>query len=322
MKYLLYVLAFMIATQTAVAQTDDPLANLVWSESEWAFGEPDYIINVPEQAIPATGVLDYITVVVPIDILEDKWVKASQYLAGDRTVLHHTLNAVIEPGTRLNPRNILGASGGDNGPEIAAYVPGGSPRMMPENTGGLLKKGSQLFLQLHYTTNGRETTDASRIGLWFYDEGEIPQERMSGQCACIFTPTWVNIDPYDPAFEMQQTVSITEDLYLYTFLPHMHFRGKSMKAEAIYPDGTREQLINIANYSYNWQISYEFVEPKFLPEGTEVLVTGVFDNSENNLANPDPARSVPWGQQSWDEMFFGAMTWKVVNQAQYQSGGD
>jgi len=322
MKYLLYVLAFMVVTQTAVAQTDDPLANLVWPESEWAFGEPDYIINVPEQAIPATGVLDYITVVVPIDIPEDKWVKASQYLAGDRTVLHHTLNAVIEPGTRLNPRNILGASGGDAGPEIAAYVPGGSPRMMPENTGGLLKKGSQLFLQLHYTTNGRETTDASRIGLWFYDEGEIPQERMSGQCACIFTPTWVNIDPYDPAFEMQQTVSITEDLYLYTFLPHMHFRGKSMKAEAIYPDGTREQLINIANYSYNWQISYEFVEPKLLPAGTEVLVTGVFDNSENNLANPDPARSVPWGQQSWDEMFFGAMTWKVVDQSKYQSGGD
>jgi len=322
MKYLLYVLAFMVVTQTAVAQTDDPLANLVWPESEWAFGEPDYIINVPEQAIPATGVLDYITVVVPIDIPEDKWVKASQYLAGDRTVLHHTLNAVIEPGTRLNPRNILGASGGDNGPEIAAYVPGGSPRMMPENTGGLLKKGSQLFLQLHYTTNGRETTDASRIGLWFYDEGEIPQERMSGQCACIFTPTWVNIDPYDPAFEMQQTVSITEDLYLYTFLPHMHFRGKSMKAEAIYPDGTSELLINIPNYNYNWQISYEFVEPKLLPEGTEVLVTGVFDNSENNLANPDPARSVPWGQQSWDEMFFGAMTWKVVDQSKYQSGGD
>jgi hypothetical protein len=144
---------------------------------------------------------------------------------------------------------------------------------------------------------------------------------MSGQCACIFTPTWVNIDPYDPAFEMQQSVYIREDLHLYTFLPHMHFRGKSMKAEAIYPDGTRELLINIPNYNYNWQISYEFKEPRFLPEGTEVLVTGVFDNSENNLANPDPARSVPWGQQSWDEMFFGAMTWKVVNQAQYNAGG-
>ena len=322
MKYLLIGLVTLFA-QATFAQTDDPLANLVWPETEWAFGEPDYIINVPEYAIPATGVLDYKTLMVPIDISTDRWVKASQYLPGDRTVLHHTLNAVVEPGTRLNPRNILGASGGGDGPEIAAYVPGGSPRMMPENTGGLLKAGSAVFLQLHYTTNGKETTDASRIGLWFYDEDEVPAERMSGQCACIFTPTWVNITPYDPAFEMQQSVFIKEDLYLYTFLPHMHFRGKSMKAEAIYPDGTREQLINVANYNYNWQISYEFVEPRLLPAGTEVLVTGVFDNSVNNLANPDPTRSVPWGQMSEDEMFFGAMTWKVVNQAQYQqpSGG-
>lgn len=314
MKYTIALLGALLTSSVYA----DPLAELVWPETEWAFGEPDYIIEVPEQAIPATGVMDYITLMVPIDIPADRWVKASEYLPGDRTVLHHTLNAVVDPGTRLNPRNILGASGGGDGPEIAAYVPGGSPRMMPENTGGLLKAGSTLFLQLHYTTTGRETTDASRIGLWFYDEGEVPAERMSGQCACIFTPTWVNIDPYDPAFEMQQSVQIQEDLYLYTFLPHMHFRGKSMKAEAIYPDGTREQLINVANYSYSWQISYEFAEPKLLPAGTEVLVTGVFDNSENNLANPDPARSVPWGQQSWDEMFFGAMTWKVVNQAQYQ----
>jgi hypothetical protein len=321
MKHILIILAVVFSTQL-FAQTTDPLAELVWPETKWAFGEPDYIIHVPEQQIPATGVMDYITLVVPITIEQDRWVRASQYVAGDRTVLHHTLNAVIEPGTRLNPRNILGASGGGDGPEIAAYVPGGSPRMMPENTGGLLKAGSSIFLQLHYTTTGRETTDASEIGLWFYPEDEVPQERMSGQCACIFTPTWVNIDPYDPAFEMQQSVYIREDLHLYTFLPHMHFRGKSMKAEAIYPDGTREQLINVANYNYNWQISYEFVEPKLLPAGTEVLVTGVFDNSKNNLANPDPARSVPWGQQSWDEMFFGAMTWKVANQAQYNASGE
>jgi hypothetical protein len=297
----------------------DPLATLTWPESKWEFGEPDFIIQVPPQEIPATGVLDYITMIVPIEIEQDQWVKASQYVAGDRTVLHHTLNAVIEPGQRMGGfANILGASGGGSGPEIAAYVPGGSPRMMPENTGGLLKKGSSLFLQLHYTTMGRATTDASEIGLWFYPEGEEPTDRMSGDCACIFTDKWTNIPPYDPAFTQIEIVTVPEDLHLYTFLPHMHFRGKSMRAEARYPDGSVTQLINVANYNYNWQISYEFVEPVFLPKGTEIVVTGVFDNSEQNPANPDPARSVPWGQQSDDEMFFGAMTWKVTNQAQYQ----
>ncbi|MDP2141793.1 MAG: redoxin domain-containing protein [Gammaproteobacteria bacterium] len=291
----------------------DPMNQLTWPESKWAFGEPDLIIKVPPQSIPATGVLDYITVEVPFEGLEtDRWVRASQYLAGDRTVLHHTLNDIIPPGVRQT-RGFLGGGDPDQA-NITAYIPGAEPSVEPENTGGLLKAGSRLRLQLHYTTMGRETVDASEIGIWFYPEGVVPAERMSGQCACIFTPTWTNITPYDPNFEMSQAVTIPRDAHMYSFLPHMHFRGKSMRFTAHYPDGSQEELINIANYNYNWQIRYQMVEPKFMPGGTRVVATGVFDNSTRNKANPDPARSVPWGQQSWDEMFFGAMSWKYVDQ--------
>ncbi|MGI9251790.1 MAG: hypothetical protein ACR2PR_11445 [Pseudohongiellaceae bacterium] len=290
----------------------DPLAELSWPESKWAFGEPDYIIKVPEQEIPPSGVLDYIQVSVPIDIDEDKWVRASQYVAGDRTVLHHTLNALVEPG-ETRRRGFLG-SGKPDQANITAYIPGAEPRMEPPNTGGLLKKGSVLNLQLHYTTNGRETVDASEIGLWFYEDGEVPEERMSGACACIFPSTWTNIPPGDPSFEQSATVTISRDAHMHSFTPHMHFRGKYMRFYADYPDGNREELINIANYGYNWQLAYTFVEPKFIPAGTVITAVGAFDNSNQNLANPDPERSVPWGQQSWDEMFFGAMSWKYVEQ--------
>ncbi|HBX36601.1 MAG TPA: hypothetical protein DEG76_04605, partial [Pseudohongiella sp.] len=83
----------------------------------------------------------------------------------------------------------------------------------------------------------------------------------------------------------------------------MHFRGKRMRFEAHYPDGTSEELINIANYNYNWQLRYQLREPKLVPAGTVITAIGAFDNSEQNKANPDPSRLVPWGQQSWDEMF-------------------
>lgn len=291
----------------------DPLMELTWPETKWALGEPDLIVKVPPQTIPATGVLDYITVEVPFEGLEtDRWVRASQYIPGDRTVLHHTLNDIIPPDA-TGRRGFLG--GGDpNQANITAYIPGAEPAIEPPNTGGLLRAGSKLRLQLHYTTNGKETVDASEIGVWFYPEGEVPAERMSGQCACIFTPGWTNITPYDPAFEMSQSVVIEKDAHMYGFLPHMHFRGKSMRFTAFYPDGTQEELINIANYNYNWQIRYLMEEPKFIPAGTKVVATGVFDNSTQNKNNPDPSRSVPWGQQSWDEMFFGAMSWKYVEQ--------
>ena len=58
--------------------TADPLAHLLWPESEWAFGEPDLIIDIPPQEIPATGVLDYYNVMVDVDLEEDRWVRTSQ----------------------------------------------------------------------------------------------------------------------------------------------------------------------------------------------------------------------------------------------------
>ena len=293
--------------------TTDPLAELTWPETKWAFGEPDMIIKVPPQSIPATGVLDYIRVTVPLDLESDRWVRASQYIPGDRTVLHHTLNNIIPPGA-TGRRGFVGGGNPDEA-NITAYIPGAEPSVEPENTGGLLKAGSQISLQLHYTTNGRETVDASEIGVWFYPEGVVPEKRMSGQCACIFTPDWTNIPPYDPDFEQTKSITIQRDAYLQGFLPHMHFRGKRMRFEAHYPDGSSELLINIANYNYNWQLRYQLEEPKLVPAGTRIVAIGAFDNSVQNKANPDPARSVPWGDQSWDEMFFGSVSWQYVDQS-------
>jgi hypothetical protein len=292
--------------------TVDPLAELVWPPTEWAFGEPDLILELPTQIIPATGVLDYRNVVVPFEgLTEDRWVRASQYLAGDRTVLHHTLNDILPPGA-TGQRRFLGGGSADQA-NITAYIPGAEPSHEPPNTGGLLKAGSQLALQLHYTTNGREVVDNSRIGIWFYPEGVVPEKRMSGQCACIFTPDWTNIPPNDADFEQTKAITISRAAYLHAFLPHMHFRGKRMRFEAQYPDGTSEELINIANYNYNWQLRYQLREPKLVPAGTVIVATGAFDNSSQNKMNPDPERSVPWGLQSWDEMFFGAVSWQYVD---------
>jgi hypothetical protein len=295
----------------------DPLAQIEWPESVWILGEPDLIIEVPEQHIPATGVLDYINVVVPVDIDRERWVRASQYVPGDHRVLHHTLNFLIPPGSDPR-RGGFTATPDPNAAYIQAYVPGASPHIEPPNTGGVLKPGSMLALQLHYTTFGQEAVDNSKIGIWFYDDDNIPTERMTGECACIFTPEWTNIPPYDPEFVQTKHITIPDDAYLHGFLPHMHFRGKYMKFDAHLPDGTVQPLINIAQYNYNWQMTYTPKEPIFVPAGTRVVATAAFDNSEQNPANPDPSRSVPWGLQSWDEMMFGQVYYKFVDQSRYQ----
>jgi len=294
---------------------DDPLTKLIWPATKWALGEPDLVVKVPPQKVPASGVLDYIRVEVPFEgLTRDRWVRASQYIAGDRTVLHHTLNDLIPPPSGNGAaRGFLRRD--PNAARITAYIPGAMVQEEPLNTGGLLRVGSKLALQLHYTTNGKETTDASEIGLWFYPDDQVPAERMSGECACIFTNTWKNIPPGASDFEMQQTITVPKDAYIFSMLPHMHFRGKRMRFYAEYPDGKKQELLNIAKYNYNWQLQYELTEPLRVPAGTKIRAIAAFDNSTQNKANPDPNRSVPWGQQSWDEMFFGSVTYKFVDQS-------
>jgi len=295
----------------------DPLTETTYSTSEWVHGEPDMIIEVPPQEIPAFGTMGpnaipYRYTSVDLGLTEDKWLRGSQFLPSEPTVMHHMLNTVQVPGEGRG--SLLGAQGEgqqnmDNA-TISAYVPGGDPDFYDENTGGLLKAGSIVNLQLHYTPDGTERTDRARIGLYFHDEGVVPEERMAGDCACIFPNNWTPIPPFDPNFVQTAEITLKNDVMLHTFLPHMHFRGKSMRATAIYADGTTEELIDIPRYDYAWQLSYTWKEPKFIPAGTRLFVEGAFDNSADNPKNPDPAREVPWGQMSEDEMFFGAFTWK------------
>ncbi len=291
----------------------DPLAELVWPESRWAFGEPDMILDIPPTTVPATGNGVFVNVSVTFDMEKDRWLRGSEIIAGDRTVLHHTVNRLDFPEEIGRRGGFLGEDHPDKA-DITAYIPGDTPDLAPPNTGGLVKAGSVLHLNMHYTPNGRETVDRSQLGVWFYPEDEIPAERMSGRCACVFTPTWRTIPPHDPNFEQTASIVIERDAKIHSFLPHMHFRGKYMRFYADYPDGSREELINVARYNYNWQLSYTYEEPKFVPGGTRITAVAAWDNSDRNPMNPDPARAVDWGNESWDEMFFGAVRWKFENQ--------
>ena len=152
----------------------DPLTETTYSTSEWVHGEPDMIIEVPPMEIPAgPSAIPYRYVSVPLGLTEDKWLRGSEYLPSEPTVMHHMLNSVVLPGQ--GSMNILGTQGGGqaemNYSSISAYVPGGDPDYYDENTGGLLRAGSVVNLQLHYTPDGTARTDKARIGLYFHDEG-------------------------------------------------------------------------------------------------------------------------------------------------------
>jgi hypothetical protein len=114
------------------------------------------------------------------------------------------------------------------------------------------------------------------------------------------------IKPGDPASRHEATSQRSPvAVQLLKLMPHMHLRGKSFRYEVRFPNGRRETLLEIPRYDFNWQTAYSLKTPLTLPVGARIHCVATFDNSEANLANPDPTATVRWGDQTWDEMMIG-----------------
>ena len=284
---------------------EDPLAIKVAEVEPWPIGKPDHIIDIPSQKVPANGIIDYKYLFVPSPFEKDTWVTGADVHPGDRQALHHVIIFIVpEEGKRKQYRRWL-----------TGYAPGVKGDLFPENTGVLLKKNERLLLELHYTAYGKETTDQTQVGLYLA-EGNLEHSFRTG----LFIDESIKIPPHDRAFEWSQTRDIKEDIILYAMNPHMHFRGKSMRFELMTPDGNRETLVSVPHYNFNWQHTYVLQQPRRVPKGSKLTLHAVWDNSDRNPANPDPSREVPWGEQSFDEMFFG--TYQFVRDQGQSLPGD
>ncbi len=281
----------------------DPLTELQFPDRrEWQLGEPDFIVKAPVHEIPATGVLDYINIEVELPFEEDKWVRAVQYIAGDEAVLHHLLSYVTAPREAVQGESPVAVNASTR--FLEGYAPGKVDAIaFPQNTGVYIPQGYNLSMQFHYTPNGRATVDETLLGLYMHDDPP-DYENFTQSVSGMF-----RIPPFAGNHAASAEYVFAEDVVVTGLRPHMHFRGKDMKLSAELPDGSITELLSVPNYSYAWQPTYALEEPVNLPAGTMVHVTGTFDNSEYNPANPDPSKELTFGLQSWDEMFIGYWTY-------------
>ena len=276
----------------------DPLAALTFSDAKYSLGEPDIVLSVPPQTIPATGVIDYRYVPVELNLDRDVWIRGIEFVPGDRQVLHHVITYLSSPADKSDVEEAE-----EQGQNLGGFAPGRQPDTFEDNSGRLIPAGSNLLLQMHYTTSGRETVDATEVGLFLHDEppAYVMSGGVAGQRRFI-------IPPGAKEHKLRGEQLIEKDAYLYEMMPHMHFRGKYMSYTAEYPDGTSELLLSVPKYDFNWQFKYQLQEPLFMPSGTKLVAEGAMDNSDRNPGNPDPTRPVFFGLQTMHEMFFGFTT--------------
>jgi len=280
----------------------DPLENFEpANEDRWVLGEPDYIVSAKSHDVPPTGVLDYVYDRVDLPFVEDKWLRAVEYKAGDSSVLHHLVTFVTAP-----DEDFWGKERDEIYTErrfVESYSPGKvNAKIFEKGTGVFIPKGSSLSMQFHYVTNGRRTTDSSRIGLYFSEEQNL-RERLVQVVSSRFV-----LPPNEPNFELQADFVFESPVVLTGVRAKMNYRGKRMKFSIEEADGIIKDIFSIPAYNYGWQPHYKLNEPLVLEAGTKIYVRGALDNSISNPTNPDPDKEVTFGLNSWDEMFTGYFT--------------
>jgi peroxiredoxin/mono/diheme cytochrome c family protein len=283
----------------------------------WRIGKPDMIVKINEKPfkVPAQGKVDYQYMVVDPGFKEDKWILGAECKPGNAAVVHHIVTFVQPPDagkfgedrSEHGPAKRLGTIESD---WLAAYAPGSPPMKFPQGLAKFIPAGSKLVFQMHYTPNGTATTDVSEMGLIFADPAKVKKEVGTWRAV---NPRF-RIPPGAANHEVKAEHTFAKDTLLLAMFPHMHLRGKSFRYEATFPDGRKQVLLDVPRYDFGWQNSYVPERPVLMPAGTKLLCTAHFDNSENNLSNPDPKAAVTWGDQTWEEMMIGYFSMILVDQ--------
>lgn len=257
--------------------------------------QPDHVVWMSEKPfqVPTSGTVKYQYFSVDTGLTEDKWIAAAEVIPGNRSVVHHVIVFMATEGGKLFD---------EEQQMVVAYVPGMRITPFPKGMAKRLPKGARFVFQMHYTPNGVAGEDRTRIGLTFADPSEVTHEVKTA----VAGNRRFKIEPQkdNQAFE-SRAVKTPVEMQLLSLSPHMHLRGKSFRYELTTPDGKKETLLDVPHYDFNWQTAYWLNEPRTIPKGSKLVAFGSFDNSPNNLANPDPSKTVTWGEQSWDEMLLG-----------------
>jgi hypothetical protein len=313
--------AEQIATIAAWANAEAPAGDVHdapaarnWNQG-WNIPKPDAVVKMPKPVrIPGSGEVEYTYEIVPTHFAEDRWVQMAEVRPSSPAHVHHavvyirppdsawlrhapvgepfTASMLRDPGERRQAHETTSDL-------LLVYAPGSAPDRWADGMAKFVPAGSDLVFQMHYTTNGDAASDETRVGLVFAKSP--PKQRV---ITLQLNNHALIIPPGADNFRVEVQGTLPNDSTLLSLFPHMHLRGKRFEYDIVRDDGTIETLLRV-NYHFHWQLSYKLEEPRELKAGTKLRAVAWYDNSKNNPHNPDPGKTVTWGDQTSDEMMVG-----------------
>src|SRR5262245_13489825 len=287
----------------------------------WQLGKPDFVLEMPSEAVVAANGRDlFHCVVFPTHFNEDKYLAAIEVRPGNARVVHHTIQVIDTSGRARKLQDSAQAKQKETDPDrgpgysvsrgmgflpapgngLGGWAPGLVPKRLPDGVGQKLPKGSDIVVQIHYHRTGKEEHDRTRLGLYFA-KGPIKEYLQAIPVTGIF----FSIPPGQKDFKVDSSITMTEDVKLHWMVPHMHLLGKDIELLARLPGEKEKSLVKLPAWDYNWQEQYMLKEPMLLPKGTVLRVKATYDNSDGNPLNPNsPPKPVRFGEQTTNEMCF------------------
>lgn len=275
----------------------------------WALGEPDLTVKMPEAyTLKAEGRDVFRVFVIPMNLTEDKYVSAIDFRPSNRKIVHHALLFLDTTGEArkrdaADPEPGYSQAGGlgfvpTGG--LGGWAPGVTPHRLPEGVARVARKGSDLVVQVHYHPSGKQEQEQSTIGLYFTKN---EPEKLALSIPKGMNRRALDIKPGDKTFTMTDSFTLPVDFNVTGIFPHAHLLCKEIKVDATLPDGTKQPMIWIKDWDWNWQDEFLYAKNVHLPRGTVIDQKYVFDNTAENVRNPNqPPKRVTWGEQTADEM--------------------
>lgn len=305
---------------------DAPRSRVFPSDHVWIYGEePDLVVEAPAVDVPATGADTYPELFSPTGLKEERYIKWMQVVPEHPKVLHHTVAYILQKdaatGAVLGPpgnTSVRPAANGQLESLLIMFAGGGASGVaFPDGQAKLLQADSTIRFSNHLHPSGQSVTERTKLAFKFFPKGYRPTHLISTKP--IGSSDALAIPPNEPNARSDAYFTLAQAARIVSFLPHMHFRGKRMRLEAIPPDGKAVVLTDVARFRWNWQLSYRYKNPPAFPKGTVLHVTSWHDNSSGNRDNPDPSAFVGWGDRTVDEMNNGWVDYYYITDQEYST---
>jgi len=277
----------------------------------WQLGKPDVIVRAEKPyTLPASGSDQYWNFVFRTPVNRTRWLKAIEIRPGEKRLVHHA-NVLVdreESGRRLEKEPGAGFGGMeliiesetfDPDSHFLFWKPGSPPYVEPDGMALRMDKGTDLVLNTHLQPSGKAEPIQPTLGLYFTDKPATVHPMLLQ----LENDRKLDIPAGEKNFVVTDEFTLPVDASVLAIYPHAHYLGKDLMGWATLPNGKKETLIHISRWDLNWQAVYRYEQPVDLPAGTKIGMRFVYDNSEENVRNPNrPPQRVVAGNRAADEM--------------------